>query len=79
MNGAADMPALQADKDLSWNMANQMGFNDPGFVDVIRLYNALHTDHEGGNVSAHTARASALPPPTSAPALDSIPRFPAID
>lgn len=48
------MAPLQKDKDLSWNFANQIGFgNSPGFVDVIRLYNALHTDHEGGNVSAH--------------------------
>lgn len=50
------MPALQMDKDLSFNFANQIGFGDKaGFIDLIRLYNALHTDHEGGNVSAHTA------------------------
>lgn len=50
------MPALQMDKDLSFNFANQIGFgHSEGFVDLIRLYNALHTDHEGGNVSAHTA------------------------
>jgi hypothetical protein len=23
-------------------------------IELIRLYNSLHTDHEGGNVSAHT-------------------------
>ena len=23
------------------------------FIDLIRLYVALHSDHEGGNVSAH--------------------------
>jgi citrate synthase len=51
------MPALQMDKDLSWNFANQIGFGgSEGFVDLIRLYNALHTDHEGGNVSAHATR-----------------------
>ncbi|ORY73627.1 citrate synthase [Leucosporidium creatinivorum] len=56
LGGAKDMPALQMDKDLSFNFANQIGFGDSeGFVDLIRLYNALHTDHEGGNVSAHTA------------------------
>ncbi|SCV74544.1 BQ2448_7573 [Microbotryum intermedium] len=55
LGGVKDMPALQMDKDLSWNFANQIGFGDSeGFVEVIRLYNALHTDHEGGNVSAHT-------------------------
>lgn len=65
------MPALQADKDLSWNFANQIGFGDSaGFVDVIRLYNALHTDHEGGNVSAHTTRACPSCFPHIAPETD---------
>ncbi|KAI5478298.1 citrate synthase [Pseudohyphozyma bogoriensis] len=54
-SGSANIPALQADKDLSWNFSNQIGFHDEGFIDLIRLYNSLHTDHEGGNVSAHTA------------------------
>jgi citrate synthase len=27
--------------------------DDPDFADLIRLYVALHADHEGGNVSAH--------------------------
>lgn len=27
--------------------------SDTGFVDLLRLYLALHGDHEGGNVSAH--------------------------
>ena len=44
LNGPADMAPLQKDKDLSWNFANQIGFGDSaGFVDVIRLYNALHS------------------------------------
>lgn len=40
--------------DWSLNYANMigMGSND-GFVDLLRLYFALHGDHEGGNVSAH--------------------------
>lgn len=29
--------------------------NDDKFKDAIRLYLTLHADHEGGNVSAHTA------------------------
>lgn len=41
-------------KDLSWNYANQLGFEDPGFHELMRLYLAIHADHEGGNVSAHT-------------------------
>ncbi|GAA6039517.1 hypothetical protein JCM8097_008362 [Rhodosporidiobolus ruineniae] len=47
---------INKDKDLSYNFSNQIGFGDSeGFVDLIRLYNSLHTDHEGGNVSAHTS------------------------
>ena len=30
------------------------GFTDPNFVELLRLYLTIHTDHEGGNVSAHT-------------------------
>ncbi|KAH8928249.1 citrate synthase-like protein [Atractiella rhizophila] len=55
LDGAAGMPGIDGSKDLSWNFSNQIGFGDKqGFIEVIRLYNALHTDHEGGNVSAHT-------------------------
>ncbi|GAA5999165.1 uncharacterized protein JCM10292_001637 [Rhodotorula paludigena] len=51
----SSVPAIDKSKDLSFNFANQIGFGDSeGFVELIRLYNALHTDHEGGNVSAHT-------------------------
>ncbi|BGP51924.1 hypothetical protein JCM10450v2_007884 [Rhodotorula kratochvilovae] len=50
----SSVPAIDKSKDLSFNFANQIGFGDSeGFVELIRLYNALHTDHEGGNVSAH--------------------------
>jgi len=53
-DGAA-APAVDKSKDLSWNFANQIGLgHKEGFIELIRLYNALHTDHEGGNVSAHT-------------------------
>eukprot|EP00178_Gracilaria_changii_P008986 TRINITY_DN26734_c0_g1_i1.p1 TRINITY_DN26734_c0_g1~~TRINITY_DN26734_c0_g1_i1.p1 ORF type:complete len:265 (+),score=30.98 TRINITY_DN26734_c0_g1_i1:101-796(+) len=31
-----------------------MGFTDPVFDDLMRLYMVIHSDHEGGNVSAHT-------------------------
>ncbi len=47
-------PAVQKDKDLSFNFVNQIGFGETeGLVEFVRLYNALHADHEGGNVSAH--------------------------
>lgn len=44
LGGASKIAPLQKDRDLSWNFANQIGFGDSaGFVDVIRLYNALHS------------------------------------
>jgi len=47
--------ATQKDKDYSWNLANQLGFADnKDFVELMRLYLTIHSDHEGGNVSAHT-------------------------
>lgn len=42
-------------QDLSYNYANMLGFGDNHqFVELMRLYLAIHADHEGGNVSAHT-------------------------
>jgi citrate synthase len=32
-----------------------MGHDDPAALELMRLYQTIHTDHEGGNVSAHTA------------------------
>lgn len=45
------------DPKLDWsaNFANQLGYNDPQFVELLRLYLVIHSDHEGGNVSAHTS------------------------
>ncbi|GAB7340678.1 hypothetical protein MBLNU457_7069t1 [Dothideomycetes sp. NU457] len=49
------VPATQKDKDFGWNLANQLGFaENSDFVELMRLYLTIHTDHEGGNVSAHT-------------------------
>jgi len=42
------------DLDLSANYARMLGFEDPTFVELMRLYLTIHADHEGGNVSAHT-------------------------
>ncbi len=53
-------------KDLDWgsNFAYMLGVADPTgkFSELIRMYLVLHSDHEGGNVSAMTANtvASAL-------------------
>uniref|UniRef100_A0A6B2L3N2 Citrate synthase n=1 Tax=Arcella intermedia TaxID=1963864 RepID=A0A6B2L3N2_9EUKA len=40
---------------LDWgaNYAHMLGFDSPVFYDLIRLYLVIHSDHEGGNVSAH--------------------------
>ncbi|MCD4749329.1 MAG: citrate (Si)-synthase [Thermoanaerobaculales bacterium] len=49
------------DLDLGGNFAHMMGFPKP-YDDVARMYFILHSDHESGNVSAHTTHlvASAL-------------------
>jgi citrate synthase len=42
---------------LDWggNMAHMLGVtDDPSFKELMRLYLCIHSDHEGGNVSAHT-------------------------
>ncbi|KAG8526241.1 uncharacterized protein KY384_000234 [Bacidia gigantensis] len=46
---------VQKDQDYSFNFANQLGFaENKDFLELMRLYLTIHTDHEGGNVSAHT-------------------------
>ncbi|GLV35020.1 knockdown [Carabus blaptoides fortunei] len=49
-------PICQIDKkkDWSYNFGRMLGFDDPAFIELIRLYLTIHCDHEGGNVSAHT-------------------------
>ncbi|KAM8707644.1 hypothetical protein ACLKA7_014730 [Drosophila subpalustris] len=44
------------DKDLDWsaNLVKMLTYEDPQFVELMRLYLTIHSDHEGGNVSAHT-------------------------
>ena len=41
--------------DWSANFAHMLGFSNTEFTDLIRLYMTIHSDHEGGNVSAHTS------------------------
>jgi citrate synthase len=41
------------------NYSNMLGFGrNESLTEYLRLYIALHGDHEGGNASAHTARMS---------------------
>jgi len=48
---------ILTDPNLDWagNLAHMMGFEGAEVTDLFRLYMMIHADHEGGNVSAHTA------------------------
>ncbi|KAJ7470695.1 citrate synthase-like protein [Mycena latifolia] len=55
-NPGTPMPALNKDLDLVGNYSTLLGFGDNhSLTEYLRLYIALHGDHEGGNASAHTA------------------------
>jgi len=47
---------IPSDPDLDWggNLAHMVGSDDDKFKELMRLYLVIHSDHEGGNVSAHT-------------------------
>ncbi|KAK4946478.1 hypothetical protein LTR28_007810 [Elasticomyces elasticus] len=55
--GGGALPAeVDPEQDWSYNFAAMLGkggSENEGFQDLLRLYLALHGDHEGGNVSAH--------------------------
>lgn len=48
------VPDWDGSLDYSQNYARMLGWNDASFDDLMRLYLVIHSDHEGGNVSAHT-------------------------
>jgi citrate synthase len=54
--GKGDPIHPKADLDMGANFAYMLGLPDPNgeFADLMRLYLVLHSDHEGGNVSALT-------------------------
>ncbi len=56
-----DIIAPDTNLDLGGNFAHMMGIDKP-YDEVARMYFILHSDHESGNVSAHTGHlvASAL-------------------
>jgi citrate synthase len=62
--GKGDPIASNPDLDWSANYVHMLGLGDPNgeFTKLMRLYLVLHSDHEGGNVSAFSAAtvASAL-------------------
>lgn len=41
-------------EDWAGNFAHMLGFDNPDFKNLMRLYLTIHADHEGGNASAHT-------------------------
>jgi citrate synthase len=47
---------IPPDPNLDWggNFAHMIGIEDEKFKELMRLYLVIHSDHEGGNVSAHT-------------------------
>ncbi|CAB3382244.1 probable citrate synthase 1, mitochondrial [Cloeon dipterum] len=46
--------AIDTNKDWSHNFSTMLGYDNPDFIELMRLYLTIHSDHEGGNVSAHT-------------------------
>jgi citrate synthase len=47
---------IEADPNLDWaaNLSHMMGYDSTEAMELMRLYQTIHSDHEGGNVSAHT-------------------------
>ena len=42
---------IDESKDWSANFCKMLGYKDEKFIELMRLYLTIHTDHEGGNVS----------------------------
>jgi len=55
-NTYKDGKVVPYDAKLDWsaNFARMLGFKTQDFDELLRLYLVIHSDHEGGNVSAHT-------------------------
>lgn len=51
-----DGKPIDPDPNLDWaaNFAHMLGYDNLEVYELLRLYLVLHSDHEGGNVSAHT-------------------------
>lgn len=47
---------IEPSPKLDWagNFAHMLGYSSHEFAELMRLYLTIHSDHEGGNVSAHT-------------------------
>ncbi|KAM6325888.1 LOW QUALITY PROTEIN: citrate synthase, mitochondrial [Alca torda] len=55
--------AIDPNLDWSHNFTNMLGYTDPQFIELMRLYLTIHSDHEGGNVSPPHLVGSALSDP----------------
>lgn len=51
-----DGQVVRPDPNLDWagNFGQMIGIADENYYDLMRLYFLIHSDHESGNVSAHT-------------------------
>ena len=51
-----DYNCVKQDKNLDYsgNFCRMLGFDNEEFHELMRLYLCIHSDHEGGNASAHT-------------------------
>lgn len=49
---------IEPDPKMDWagNFAHMLGFENEEFKELMRMYMTIHSDHEGGNVSAHTVK-----------------------
>jgi len=54
-NHKALLEERSIDNDWTANFCNSIGFKDEKFHELMRLYFSVHSDHEGGNVSAHAS------------------------
>ncbi|XP_037085166.1 probable citrate synthase 2, mitochondrial [Pollicipes pollicipes] len=45
--------AIDPQLDWSANFCRMLGYDSADFTELMRLYLTIHSDHEGGNVSAH--------------------------
>lgn len=48
---------IDPDTNLDWaaNFAHMLGYDNEEMRECLRGYLSIHSDHEGGNVSAHTS------------------------
>ncbi|VVC31894.1 Citrate synthase,Citrate synthase active site,Citrate synthase-like, small alpha subdomain,Citrate [Cinara cedri] len=54
-HGGKQVGTIDTERDWSANFTSMLGANESQeFVELMRLYLTIHSDHEGGNVSAHT-------------------------